>query len=298
MKKTLFAFLFLLFSITAFSQFFVETKIGYGISTDKTRFYNVDIISVDDRINNIYNSDKIPIKFSTVQSPFVNISGGYRLKKWEVSLGFSYCDNKTFTSFNKNNSFLRNRNIIWSYDGDDRIFESKSIDIYSYHSKVYYLTPEISYSFKAKQIMIKPILGMSLRHLLIYETVSKQEAQYIIGTPEEESPNYETRHYQYKYSFSNNFNNMFDLCYGLQISYNISNNIDLSCKIKSSLRRGSTAYEKVQTLSEIEFAGNLQGSDKNEYIYHSNRYFDTNTLNLSIGIRYVFCKSSNNKDKM
>lgn len=298
MKKTLFAFLFLLFSITIYSQFFIESGIGYAISTDKTRFYNVDIVSVDDKIDNVYNSEKTPIKFSTVQSPFVNIYGGYKLKKWEFSLGFSYCDNKTFKSLNRNNSFLRDKSTIWSYDGDDRILVSQSIANYSFYSKGYYLIPEVSYNFNVKQFSIKPILGMSLRHLLIYETVSKQSANYAMDTPEEESPNYVTQHYQYKYSFSNNFNNMFDLCYGLQISYNINNNFDLSCKIKYGFRRGSVAYEKVQTLYELEFDGSLEESDQNEYIYQSNRFFDSHTLDLSFGFRYVFSKSNKNKDNI
>ncbi|MDD2387553.1 MAG: hypothetical protein PHP52_12320 [Bacteroidales bacterium] len=292
MKKTLFAVMCLLLPFAVFSQFFIETEIGYALSTDKKKLDNVDVILVDDRINNVYDVEIIPIKFSIIQSPFAVISGGYRLKKWEMSLGFSYCDNKTIVGFNRNNSYSINQSLIWGSDGDDRIFTTKSIEDFNYYTKGYYLIPEISYSFTIKHLKIKPLLGVSFRALSIYETVTKKATTYVLDSPEEKSPNYVTLCYKYKSSFSNDFSNMFALRVGLQIAYNINNNLDLFCKINSSLGNSYKVVEKVQTLYEKEFMGNVIESDNNEYVYVTNQYFDTNSLNFSFGVRYYFNNKS------
>lgn len=299
MKKTLFAALFLLFSITVFSQFFIETEIGYAIPSNKTKFYNADIISVDNRIENVYDAEIIPIKFSIIQSPFLNISCGYKVNKWEVALGFSYGDNKSIKGFNRNNSYLIDRSIIWGNDGDDRIFNIRIIENHSYYTKGYYLFPGISYLFAIKHITIQPLLGVSFRSLSIYETYTRESTTFVLDSPEEESPNYVTQRYNYKSSFSNNFSNMFAIWSGLQISYNLNNNLDLSCKIKCSLGNYYRVTERTQTSYEKEFMGNIQEFDDNEYIYVTDKLFDTNTLNFSIGIRYTFYQSNNKaKDEL
>lgn len=288
MKKIIFIVLYLSFSITVFSQFFMETEIGLALPLDKTKLDNVDIISVEDRINNVYEVVVNPIKFSIIQSPVLTFSSGYKLKNWEMSLSFSYCDNKSIQSFNKNNSYLIDRSIIWGNDGDDRIFNMRIIENHSYYTKGYYLFPGVSYLFAIKHITIQPILGVSFRILSVYETYTRESTTYVLDSPEEAAPSFITQRYNYKSSFSNNFSNMFALWSGLHISYHINDNLDLSCKIKCSLGNSYRVTDRVQTLYEKEFMENIEETDNNEYIDVTNQFFDTNTLNFSLGIRYYF----------
>ncbi|MDD4236847.1 MAG: hypothetical protein PHF99_12610 [Bacteroidales bacterium] len=297
MKKIVITTTLLLVAIVVLGQWFVETDIGYVLAMNRKSFVYDNIVLVDNRVNDTYEKVSYSHNFNIIQSPFISFTGGYKLNSWAISFGFSYCDNKTFTSFNKQNSYFRDKSIIWENIGDDRIFVNRSIENYSYSTKGYYVLPEISYIFKLKQFRISPFLGVSLKYLTVYESITRKTTSYILDSTEEASPNFVTERYNCKSSFSNDLSNVFALWSGLQISYDISDNFNLLGKINCSLGNTIRVVEKVQTSYESEFMGNVIESNKNKYVYATDQLWNLNSINFSLGIRYYFNKNTSSKNE-
>ncbi|HPX77122.1 MAG TPA: hypothetical protein PLW77_11100 [Bacteroidales bacterium] len=289
MKKQIITTFLLFISLTVFGQWFVETNLGYSLAMRKNYFMYDNSIRIDDMVNDTSIGAKYPNKFTIIQSPIFNVSGGYKFNSnWAISLGVSYFDNKNFKNFNNQNSFFRHRIIFWSVTvNNDRLVAREFIDTYSYYTQGFYLLPEVSYTFCLWRFRFSPFVGVPLRYLTVYEIATKATAIYVIG---EDPPEFVTQRYYYKYPFLYTLNNMLGLSSGLQISYDIGGNLELSSKINCMLNPGNEFLERVQTLYEKENDGKIVESDNNEYVRELRKVWFTKSFNFTIGIRYYFNK--------
>lgn len=288
MKKILITSSLLLITLIVLGQFFAEVGTGYAISINKKSFLYNNVKIVDDKVNNTYDKEYYSNKFSITQSPFVNITGGYKFNKLELSLCFSYLDNMIIKSSNPNNSFYTEENLIWDNEGDNSIFVHRQIKNKSFNTKGYFLSPEIYYEFKTEYFSVKPSMGVSFKFLNVYETYSISSATFIIDSSSNMPPSYATKNYKYKSELSFDLNNLIVLKPGIYLAYSANSNIEWSCKLTYNFSPLYSIKTKVQTLYELEFEGQVLETDNNHYYITSSELFNVNTLNFSIGVRYYF----------
>ncbi len=293
MRQLLITSICIILTSTVFGQWFIETGVGYAIPTNKNSFIYDNIIIIDDQVNNTYNKESLSNKFSIIQSPTFNIMSGYSFQKIQLSIGFTYSDNKTISNLNVNNSYYRDRNYIWTNEDDVNIFTIKEFDNYSYFVRGYQIFPEISYLFKTKQITIKPLIGISFKFLTIDKVNTTTTSTSNDSNIEQDSTILVNN---YKLLSKNSFNNLFGLRTGVSLLYDINTKFSISCNLIYNHSGLYHIYEKVLTSCEREHMGQIETIDIDNYSYYSNEAFNVNNINLSLGIRYTFdCKTKNGK---
>jgi len=292
----------LMFAISTFvvnAQFYAQFNIGYSvpIQTDKRnifsknntltppRMYNQHILH--DKINDttIYRTEDI--RFEMIKGIFIDVEGGYILKnKIRFSLNFSYFDNHTLTSFNKNNT---KEVVEESNDSTNNWGEQYSYKKYVYNYTCQSLTvnPNIAYIVNYKKFSSEFFIGFTTTYLWFYKNTylnSFSENKYSSGK------SYITIKDKYKPI------KIFNINYGIQFLYKLTKSLNLSFNAKFHFAQNGFYLPNKKTRYyysiESSWGQNEISEEEKEMDSYDSQFYFYKTIDLSLGIRYTFGKAN------
>jgi hypothetical protein len=293
-KKLIITISFIIIAGNVFSQWFAELSTGYAMSTmNGARIHN-NIETTYDYIENQTRIENYPTRFTIIQSPFVQITGGYNFNKIALKLDLAYHDNITINNVNTSNVYYRKDITIWNNE-EEYYFKNIVLRNYFFYIQKSSLTPAISYSFKfSNHFVLKPEIGLTFKWLKIYEKYVRESETFKIDSGETNSVGYVSSTYNYHYPFAPDLNNLLSFNSGISVTYIINNKFSIWSKANYNLGKMYEVTKKIQTyFKEENEDGDVLESSNSVDTYSSSLRFNVNTVNISLGLRYTFGSTKN-----
>ncbi len=281
-----------IFPIIAKSQFFVELNTGYAtplsfIKYNDYKHLQANTYEYRNNVERIDTSYSIFQKFNMGTGVFINSEFGYRLNNnLEFSLGFYYLDNNKFgafyTPFNRNIS----RYSHFASEETDNYFYG-TFDNYFYSKRLSF-SPNIAYSFIFNRFRIQPALGLSISYITLYRnailnsTSNNNLGKNYIRQLEKRTGFKKNNHIGANFSVST----FFELNQKIEFKFSIVSCLFLNSEIQKKTQYYYSHYERLNG----EVVINIVDKDVFDLSSNEKEYFNLNTLNFSIGVRYYFNK--------
>lgn len=284
------------------AQFFVELNTGYAapinfLGYDNKKQWHTSNYRYYDNTQGIDSSYYILNKFNMGNGLFLNGEFGYKLNdRFEFSLKIAYLNNYNLNfAYNPfTRETVREGYTYWAEDSISSLYSFNKE--YSFYGKRLSFIPKVSYLFIYNKITIQPSLGFSISYITLYKNTE-------LNIESIDKDSYSSYNSIEKLVWKEYFkkNNHFGAYLSLAVLYEINPKIDLKFGFESNLLLASQIENGIQYYYSRQYELNdelmVNSVDNDEQTSATDKeYFNFNTLNFSLGIRYTFGTSQNMKE--
>lgn len=279
------------------AQFFAEINTGYAAPLYYLGYSKINETNFPNSYRYYDNSANIDTSYITYSK--YNMGNdmlfgailGYKIKNnWLISINCNYLNNYKYNIFYKpfTTETLRQSN---------SFYENEEYSLYTYHKQKFYygkrfsLTPSISYRILNNKFGFESSLGLSLSYLTVYRNIEITE-ETINGYTDFESSNLKSSVYKEYYNKNNHFGILFSLAFLYQISNNLELHINTQLNALSGffVDSGTRYYQSNYLQIDGVVIENIENLNELDIPSTRPEYYNFNTLNFSLGIRYYFNK--------
>ena len=308
MNKKYITILALLIAISAKSQFYFQFNSGYAKGINNKKYFDKEDSYTNKPYYNLDTSNYS--QYNLAQGFFIEPQLGYKITNWlEFSLGFYYNNNYFVNGYGNSFDYEEPSTTItineYYIDTTMAMISAKQ-DRYKtkYSSKVYGITPQLSFKKKINKFEFALNIGLFISNTTIFlETDSTNyNTGYGIGISGPIDTTWEfvnlgvTTTNKNNYEMSSKIN--ISARIGLSLSYNINNNFSLYFNTFYNNLEFIPTKRKRTNYFYREDGGYLYGtlstkqSDEEITEDIEGDLFGMNTLQFSVGIRYIFGKTN------
>lgn len=287
MKKSLLLFLIFLPALT-FAQWFIDASVGYTYplfnNKYNTRFElsGIHVIQNSKYIKSETNLNKL----NPAEGYYFKTNLGYKLKRFNFGIEFSYLDNSVLK-----NSLAHNMSENQYYTTS---FSNSSIHTYTVNEIDLFFTkwinamPNIGFNIKINRWYLIPKIGLSIDYILLYRD------NYEINFTRRNNLNNDTINeifvdettFKFKYQPKISFSPVI----GIATQYKLNNNITLFCELSYSHKILKIEKEIQYFYSSKGISNNFYYENTEEKEYQNEFSLYMNNLRSAFGIRYTFAK--------
>jgi hypothetical protein len=270
------------------SQFFVELNTGYAAPLNFESPWHVSSYKYFDNMKDVDTSFYVFNKFNMGNGLFLNGEFGYHLKNnLEFSINTYYLNNNKFDVFYNSytREIVRESN---QYFEDDTTYAFSFFDKkYSYYGKLLSFSPMLSYSFEINKFCIQPSLGLSLSYIALYRniTLNSQSIDSCIYFVNKRVIKEERRELFKK-------NNHLGANVAISTFYKLNQRLELKFRIEGKLFLDNMIVDGIQYyyshLYKLNDKEIINVEDETKVSSVEDDYYNFNTVNFSLGIRYYF----------
>ena len=300
MNKKYITILALLIAISAKSQLYFQFNSGYAKGINNKKYFDKENSYTNKPYYNLDTSNYS--QYNLAQGFFIEPQLGYKITNWlEFSLGFYYNNNYLVNGYGNNFKYEEPKILFSSDSSSEQIKTTQQKISSSYSSKTYSFTPKLSVYKNFKKVIIGMSFGLSITKTYIYlHTDTSNYRGYI------DSGNYEDIEAFVTYKEEKNsdyiLTNSLYINYniGINIGYKINNNFKIYLNstynsgefIPNTITRTNT-FEKTENIFFYDKINTTTNQSDEEITEDIEGYlFGMNTLQFSVGIRYIFGKTN------